>query len=587
MKKKTILHYALPTILLTILTGTVVIAFYANHPRAELLPDTWSYLYVADRIANTGQLVNTWRLPIYPLFISTIYAIAGQGNIEAVSSAQAILFILATLEIYTLAALIFQRRWLAFILGLLVGANLTLLSYVKPLMSEGMGLWLLTSLVLTTLLFMKTFRRRLLWLIAFWMLLLFMTRPEWLYLPPLLFAYILLLASWKHHLRRLLPHALAALLVLYSIVGGYIFINATQNNFVGTTWITNINLLGKVLQYNMQDHSDPSNPQYVAITHMLDSDGKKNIHDPYFIMGRQPAFFADNLSTIAKYSEYIILHHPKTFILKTVPLFFSSLTAYAQESGITTTAIFAHPLSILHQASYIFYSSNGLFPLFALFWLALFCFKRYRQKPIVQIMGLLILICIYGIVLTTTGGYRDYDYMRIYVLFDPLLIIIIWGTLLGGLALLLKKGSGLQLFPAGNRGARTVFLSCCCLLVFILSGCQGDLITPSSNHSLVLVSCHREDRVGLLFMRFDNRGADLATGSMLLHFTTVHSKLHVTMKINLPDILYQQERLVTIDVPTHGSIYWMPTSPVKVVLQLPVTSKQTQATFTMDCHDLN
>lgn len=586
MQKNTLLRYLLPALLLTVLTSGVITAFYANHPRAELLADTWSYLYVVDRIAVAGQLVNAWRLPCYPLFISALYAVTGQGNIEAVSIAQAVLFVLATLEIYILAAFIFQRPWLAFTLSLMVGINLSLISYVKPLMTEGMGLWLLASLTLTVVLFMKTFRRRLLWLTAFWMLILFMTRPEWLYLPPLLFAYVLLLAHWKHLFRRLFPHALAALVLIYAIVGGYIYTNATQNNFVGTTWITNINLVGKILQYNMQDHGDPSNPQHVEIAHTLDRYLKQGIWDPYFIMAHEPKLFGNNVSEPAKYAEYIILHHPKTFILKTTPLFFSSLTAYSQESRVVPEGALAQPLSVLHEASYLLYFANGLFPLCALLWICFFYFKNHRQNPIVQAMGLLILICVYGIVLTTAGGYRDYDYMRIYVLFDPLLIIIIWGSLLLGLSLFWKKVTGQAPFQKSkNNYTRSLLFSCCCLLAVILSGCEGELITPPNSHNLTLVSCHPEGRVGLLFMRFDNRGADVSSASMQLHFETPYTRQPVTLPINIPAIPHDQERLVTIDVPVHASTYWMPDSPVKVNLSLPAANKQPQTTFTMDCHD--
>ncbi|GCE08328.1 hypothetical protein [Dictyobacter aurantiacus] len=586
LQKNTLLRYLFPALLLTILTGGVVIAFYANHPRAELLADTWSYLYVVDRISVAGQLVNAWRLPCYPLFISVLYAIMGQGNIEAVSIAQAVLFVLATLEIYILAALIFQRPWLAFILSLMMGINLTLISYVKPLMTEGMGLWLLASLTLSAVLFMKTLRRRWLWLTALWMLILFMTRPEWLYLPPLLFAYVLLQAYKKQRFRRLLPHALAALALMYALVGGYIYTNATQNNFVGTTWITNINLVGKILQYNMQDHGDPSNPEHVMIAHTLDKYVRQGIRDPYYMMAHEPKLFGNNISEPAKYAEYIILHHPKTFALDTAPLFFSSLTAYAQESLVDPTGVLGQPLAVLHNASQIFYATNSLFPLCVLLWLGLLYFKGTRRHPIVQLMGLLILICVYGIMLTTAGGYRDYDYMRIYVLFDPLLIVIIWGFLLWGLSLLWRKVVERVTTRKSKSGhMRGLLFSCLCLMALILSGCEGDLTTPPTNHSLTLVSCHREGRVGLLFMRFENRGVDVSSSSVQLLFKTPYTSQQVSMHVDLPPIPNNQERLVTVDVPVHGPDYWMPNSPVKVTLNLPRTDRQPQSNFTTDCHD--
>lgn len=107
------------------------------------------------------------------------------------------------------------------------------------------------------------------------------TRPEWIYLPVPLFAYLLLMAARKAAARRLLPHIFASVVLLYAAVGGYIYLNATQNHFTGITWIENINGLGKVLQYHMQDEASP---QYAGIRHILDSYVAKGILDPLLLL---------------------------------------------------------------------------------------------------------------------------------------------------------------------------------------------------------------------------------------------------------------------------------------------------------------
>lgn len=409
----------------------VIMAYYINHPGVEVLSDSWSYLYVVDRIQTTGQFVNFWRLPCYPLFITLVYALAGQGNIEVVSIAQGILFVCTTLEIYILAALIFKRPWIALLISLMVGCNFTLLSYIKPLMSEGMGLWLVTSLTLSTVIFLKTFRWRFLWLITLCLLLLFMTRPEWLYFPPLLFTYLLLIAFWRKAFLRLLPHVIVATLLLYIVAGAYVYVNATQNNFAGMTWVQNINEFGKILQYNMQDSS--TSPQAVAIKSMVARYKAHGINDPYIMMGRNPQLFRDNLKSIGSYSLSIILHHPITYVRKTIPLLFSSLSVFAQESHVSSTGLFAAPLYLWQSASRVFHSSDIFAPLAAIFWLCALCIKQVRRQLSAQALGFIILLCTYGIIITAVGGYRDIDYMRIHVLFEPLIIILLWGTILVGM----------------------------------------------------------------------------------------------------------------------------------------------------------
>src|SRR5712691_2704720 len=110
--------FAVLLLLVTIIANMV---YYFNYPRPELTADTPGYLNIVKHIqAHPYQLVDVGRLPGYPLLIVLIYALAGQGNLMAVSIAQAVCFVLATLEIYLLSILILRRAWIAFLIGLLV-----------------------------------------------------------------------------------------------------------------------------------------------------------------------------------------------------------------------------------------------------------------------------------------------------------------------------------------------------------------------------------------------------------------------------------------------------------------------------------
>lgn len=432
--------YGLFAVLLAVLTTLVVLLYYYNHPGPEPRADTWSYLYVVDRIQVYGQIVNFWRLPGYPLFIVLIYTLQGQGNLAAVSEAQAILFVLATLEIYVLAALILRRAWVALLIGLLVGINIPLLSYVKPIMSEALGIWLFTSLALAVVVFLSTFRMTIFWLITVCTLLLFLTRPEWVFLPILLFAYLLLVAAWRGAFRRLLPHALASLALCYAILGGYAFVNARQNHFPGVTWIQNINELGKVVQYRMQDEAPP---QYANISHLLDTYVSKGIVDPYVILAEQPMLVGNDAALSGKFAESIIVHHPVEFLGKSVPIVFSSLTVFYEESGIAPAGPFASTLIGLDAEFRALYAWNIFFPVCAAIWLLLLFWRKARSLLPVQMMGAVVLMSLYGLVSTTLGAYRNYDYMRIHTLFDPLMTLVIWGTLLLGAILMVQRGPAL------------------------------------------------------------------------------------------------------------------------------------------------
>lgn len=434
--------------ILFLATTLLVVAYYVNTPRPEPLADTWSYLYVVDRFQVHGQLVNFWRLPGYPLFIVLVYTLLGQGNLGAVSLVQAMLFVLATLEIYALCILVLRRTWIAFLVGLLVGLNIPLLSYMKPIMSEPLALWLLVTLALACVFFLSTLQARRLWLVTACMLLLVFTRPEWIFLPLPLFAYMLLVALWRGRARGLLLHALASIFLLYALLGGYVYINATQNHYAGLTWIEDINALGKVLQYNMQDEAPP---QYANISRILDKYVAKDIKDPYVVLASEPSL---NSRLAGEFARSTIERHPVEFLVKSVPVFFSSLTVFYEEAQITPHSHFARYLTGLDAVFQNLYQLNICFPFCAEIWLVLLCWRRTRQLRIIQMMGGVVLVALYGLISMTLGAYRNYDYMRIHTLFYPLVILIMWGTFLGGAALLIQHRPDVRAWLADHSFLR-------------------------------------------------------------------------------------------------------------------------------------
>src|SRR5437667_12232075 len=150
--------------ILVLVTALVVVAYYINHPKPELYLDTGEYLSQVQLIQAHGQIIDPHRVPGFPLLITPIFALAGQGNVMAVSIVHAVLFVLSTLEIYVITLLMSRRTWIAFLIGLLVGTNITLLTFVKPILSEALTLWLVVSLALAAVLFVHTLRTRHLWI---------------------------------------------------------------------------------------------------------------------------------------------------------------------------------------------------------------------------------------------------------------------------------------------------------------------------------------------------------------------------------------------------------------------------------------
>ena len=413
------------------LTSLVVLIYYLNYPYPETNTDTPGYLAVVTQLQQYGNPVNAFRLPIYPLLIVLVYFFAGQGNTMAVSIVQGILFVLTTLEFFLLVALLTRRSWPAFLFGLLVGTNLILLSYSKPIMTEGPSLWLLTTIMLLIAAYLYTSRLSFFWASICFLLLLLFTRPEWEFLPILLCIYLLILLK-KPVMRRILPHLFAALLLLYIPIAAYILVNTLAGGFPGLTTVENMNIIGKVLQYHMQDEAAAEDQPISRILDRYTSHGERS---PYYILGHEPELSKNNGQQPTDFARKIILAHPLEFLLKSVPYFFSSLTQYIpvaiQQKRLPGP--FDGFINTLLSVRQWLYAGNVLYPFCALAWLILFCFRSARAQPAVQVMAWLSLATLYALTITTLGGYFDQDYMRVHIVFDPLLSLIIWGTLFCGL----------------------------------------------------------------------------------------------------------------------------------------------------------
>ncbi len=315
--------------LVLLISSLIILAYYINHPTPETYPDTADYLRVSHQIMTSGKLVDLTRGPGYPVFITLIFLLAGQENLAAVSSVQGGLFVLTVLEIYIITCILTRRAWMGLIVGLIVASNTYLLTFIKPVLSEGFSIWIVTTLTLVLLLFIHTLRIKYFWLTTALILLAFMTHPEWAYAPVLLFPFLLLVATRRGRFRRLVPHVIAAALLLYGVLGLYIYENATLNGYAGISVVQRINLLGKIMQYNMQNEAPP---QYAALTQKINTyTGPKS---PYSFANVYPEVTANNWALPDAYATTIISQHPIEFAMKTSALFFTSLTNHYHESQV-------------------------------------------------------------------------------------------------------------------------------------------------------------------------------------------------------------------------------------------------------------
>jgi hypothetical protein len=319
---------------------------------------------------------------------------------------------------------------------------------VRPLLSEGLALFLLATLALALVLALRWPGARTYWGVTLALLALFLTRPEWIYLPIPLFAVLLLLA-WRHgQLRRLLPTVALALGLLYGTLGGYVILNRVQNDCACVTYISNVNLLGKVMQYRMEREAPP---QYAAMTQLVSAHVARGDADPWNVIREDyPPLHRDYFALAGEYSSAIIRAHPVEFVAKSGPVADATLTTVNPFLPIDSQGPFAAPLLAINAAiTTLMRKLLPLFPLLGAAWLLWMLWWRRKPSVLTDAMGFFALLGGYGLALTVFGGYVYYARLR--APYTPLLLIVVWGSAV--LAALWLGGRALAWWRASHADA--------------------------------------------------------------------------------------------------------------------------------------
>lgn len=418
-------------LVLLVITALAITMYYLNHPEVDTSADTINYVNVVNNRILVGHgIVDPLRTPGYPLLITAVFLLFGRNNLQAVSIVQAVLFVLTTLEIYALAIQVLKRTWMAFLVGVLVGINTDLMAFAKAIVVESLTLWLVATLALAVVICIHRLKALHLWLVAALTLAAFMTRPEWVYVPAPLFAYLLIVAARRGRFRRLLPHAIAAVLVIYAFLSLYVYVNGQQNGFPGITFVQRQNLVGKVMEYQMQNEAPPD---YAQVAQHVNTFLANHPPDPYQLEGQYPQI-ADNYWELGgNYADAVVAHHPLEFLVKTLPLFVTSWQNPNVFSHIAPKGPFLLPLLSLNSISADIYPAYQVFPVFALLWLGLLFWKPTRRQRATETMFAVVLLAFYELLMTSLGGYVEF--WRLHVPFEPLLLVVIFGTTLQAIPL--------------------------------------------------------------------------------------------------------------------------------------------------------
>ncbi|MFI5281976.1 MAG: hypothetical protein ACHQ0J_02460 [Candidatus Dormibacterales bacterium] len=281
-----------------------------RHPLTFQLADSPSYIALGSRLVShpsLSALFDAYRTPGYPVVLALIGAVQGTVAADGVVYAQAVFMVITALEVYALTFGLSGSSVAAALAGVLFATNVRLLDWERLVMTEALAVLLVTTLVLAFWLWIN--HRAMAWAVLFCATSSFaiLTRPSLLLMPFCLGAVVVI-----GDRRRWLPLLIMGA-AIYLPVAGYAAVNERLNPHAGLSAVSNINLLGKVLEYDMQGEGDKAAypALWQGITGLAPGD-----RDPYNILKTSSEALGPNYQDAARFSSDIILRHPFEYLWK-------------------------------------------------------------------------------------------------------------------------------------------------------------------------------------------------------------------------------------------------------------------------------
>ncbi len=403
----------------------MTIFYYANAPYPGIDPDTPAYLTQAGHILDAGRFVDPARLPGYPTMIALLFLVTGRGNLDAISVAQGVLYVLATLELYAALCLVLRRAWVAALIVAPVALNTHLLSYMRPVLSEGLALLLVATLALALVVALRWPGPRALWGVTLALL------------GALSDAARVDVSAGPAVRLSADPGGAARTAAAAVAHGGSRARRALRNarrlrraqSHTERLRLRHLHLeCQSAGQGNAVSHGGRGAAQYDDVTRLVKAHLARGDDDPWNVIREDyPPLKSDYYALAGDYSLAIIRAHPVEFVAKSGPVAIAALTTVNPFRPIDPHGPFA-PLLLAINAGIDALMRGGLrfFPLIGAGWLLWMLWWRRKPSLLAEAMGLFALLGGYGLALTVFGGYVYFARLR--VPYAPLLLIVVWGS---------------------------------------------------------------------------------------------------------------------------------------------------------------
>lgn len=395
------------SILLIAIVFRLILAYF--HPTIVLSADSYEYDAYASNIHNYPSLklfIQPYRTPIYPLFILFSRYISGMIHVPPMNVLmflQSCMGIAGILLFYRLCLRLEIHRKLALIVTLLFATNMLFIAWERVLLTEALAIFYV-------LLFASIFVEQALKPKPVFIMLLAGMSFVGFYLRPALILFsgmsfvVLFLYQRKFSVRKWIC---IAILFVVLFLGFHRYINLNKWAYNGLIMISDTNLFGKILEYNLPIESGKQYSFfYNNLTHYRENNGTPNPYRFYDVHDPDISVHMDRLAQMRMFTLAVISHNLQTFIFRSIffiPWALSDVSVLIRPmlpkglveiyQGIQSMILLAIPF-LLFKARKTAISLLGVISFAYVFAMVMFGYEDWGRL-IVEVMPLILLFTVY------------------------------------------------------------------------------------------------------------------------------------------------------------------------------------------------
>lgn len=444
--------------------------FYFNWKDAPMLrPDSSSYIQFANKISQWQIPDISHRTPTYPLYLLAFF-----GNLKLAAITQLVIGSLSNVLLYLIGIKLFKRPWLVFLAVIVISSDYFIASFNSFILTECLSTFLLLlSLYFHILILTKNTAKKIFALAIISDTLLIFVRPNLFLLPIFILVftlcYFFLYEKRNEESRKIKIFSVSSIILNVFFIFSWCYLNLFQNNYFTISRIGDINILGKLLQYDIVKENENSeiipeparkvtelNKQF-SLTNPNTSSKEESVQinfkndntifsqiinelkiikwhyiypktkllrnylsyedqyktNPYDIFNALSKTSENHLAEIKTANSYFFNNNKKEFFLKTLRNTPKVMMISGDYSSLPNNLSRNKLLSPIIKTFYIFNIIAKVSPLTMLMCVLYFLyliFKRKKEK--IAILGIIILSILYVVFSISALSYEDYSRLR-------------------------------------------------------------------------------------------------------------------------------------------------------------------------------